>query len=229
MKFLCPACERIAEIGGFRVEDGTLLLRCAPCGVESRQPEAPLRTERPRPKVVPLSPPPASVEAPAPEAPGTPGTPLAAVDFAVPPDRCPKCIARIPSGAVSCTQCGLAFAHALLDEYGPSEELGARWQELANRWDQPKAHDAVLLTAATLGELAACGRLYRIRLARAPNDPLAQRGLQEVLRLASVPAIQPTAARPSPSMPRWQLWAAGALGVAMLVMIAVLIRILQSP
>ncbi len=41
MKFLCPACDRLAEIASHRLDQGTLVLRCARCDAESREEAGP--------------------------------------------------------------------------------------------------------------------------------------------------------------------------------------------
>ncbi|MDQ3265017.1 MAG: hypothetical protein M3Y59_15360 [Myxococcota bacterium] len=48
MKFLCPACDRLAEIASHRLDLGTLVLRCARCGAESREESGPGAAPAPR-------------------------------------------------------------------------------------------------------------------------------------------------------------------------------------
>ena len=109
MKVVCPACERIAAAASYREEDGTLWLRCTRCGAESalvveapERPTGPLRTapaplpEPPEPpapsRVLPLRPVAVS------DAVRLAADAAASADpFAVPEDRCPKCIAARPA------------------------------------------------------------------------------------------------------------------------------------
>jgi hypothetical protein len=114
----------------------------------------------------------------------------------------------------------------------PSPELRAVWTDLVGRWDDMKAHDAAVASIAARAELAAMGRLYRIRLARQPLDPIALRGRDEVVRIASsatalgVPAdaqgADAVAAR-SQATRQALLW--GAI-VGMAVVMVILLRIL---
>jgi hypothetical protein len=84
------------------------------------------------------------------------------------------------------------FANFVAAECEPSPELRAAWTELAGQWDDLAAHDRTVALAATRGELAAVGRLYRIHLARQPRDPIATRGRDEVLRRAATsPSMLP--------------------------------------
>jgi hypothetical protein len=124
--------------------------------------------------------------------------------FAVPAGFCPKCISVRKEGAESCAACGLMYAIFDPSEQRVSEPLRAAWLSVLERWDDRDAHDRLLSLAVGQGELAAVGRLYRIRLAQAPDDVYAQRGRDEVLRLAtaSQAAFKPT---PTPSTSKAQV------------------------
>jgi len=221
MKYLCEGCERLVEGARFWLDDsGELVLTCARCGAETR---ARSSAVEPRPAAAssPLSP----VPGPPPPTGPSPASaarlvPLHAVPpptfggedpFAVPQDRCPKCVAPRPEGAAICRQCGLAFVNFVALEHQPPAELQESWKALAARWDDLGAHDRVMASATARGELAALGRLYRIRLARQPLDPIAQRGRDEVLRLASStsPLVpERPLGPPDPSSASWKalLW-----------------------
>ena len=56
---------------------------------------------------------------------------------------------------------------------------------LAARWGEAPAHVTFLQLAAERGELAAAGRLYRIRLATVPQDPVARASLEATVKMAS--------------------------------------------
>ncbi|WP_164017497.1 hypothetical protein [Pyxidicoccus trucidator] len=117
----------------------------------------------------------------------TPGTaPSGEALFEPPPGYCPKCVAVRREGAESCAQCGLVYVNFVPDEHYPSSVLAEAWRALAARWDDWEAHDRLMTLAMGRGELAMLGRLYRLWLARAPEDAMAQRGRDEVVRRATL-------------------------------------------
>jgi hypothetical protein len=209
MRYLCDSCERLAPPAAFRVELGVLVMTCARCGQESRaRPEealvaavaqtqaeaaqpasAPRSNTAPALKVVTLRPSEVQVREAAALA-------RSEDPFAVPPGFCPKCISARKEGTESCAACGLVYAYFDANEQRVSEPLRAAWLSVLERWDDRDAHDRLLSLAVGQGELAAAGRLYRIRLAQAPEDVYAQRGRDEVVRLAtaSQAAFKPTPA-----------------------------------
>jgi hypothetical protein len=202
MRYLCDACERLAPPAAFRVELGVLVMTCARCGQESRaRPEEALvaavaRSDEPEGsaglpsrgvtapslKVVTLRPSEGQVREAAELA--RSGEP-----FAVPPGYCPKCIAVRREGAESCAACGLVYSNFNPSEHELSEPLRSAWLTVLERWDDRDAHDRLLSLAVGRGELAMAGRLYRIRLAQAPEDLYAQRGRDEVVRLATASPV----------------------------------------
>ena len=213
MKLLCPACERLAEPSGYRLDAGALLLRCSRCGTEnvSGIPEASPPESAP---VVPLRPPP-----PAPAAP-----PVSKEDLLeVPPGHCPKCIAPRQPEALSCAQCGLIFPNFIPEEHQPSAALLASFDRLRERWGEEASHNLFLRECAARGELAAAGRLYRIRLAHNPGDVQARRGRDEVVRLAMSATVLVPAER-SPAVPsRWKVGVGVLLaGLALVAVVAFL-------
>ncbi len=105
--------------------------------------------------------------------------------FMPPPGFCPKCIGVRKEGAVVCPFCGLDYARFKPDESRPSGAVASTWLGVVELWESKGAHDKVLALSSERGELAALGRLYRIRLARNPDDTMAKRGREEVLRLAA--------------------------------------------
>jgi hypothetical protein len=116
--------------------------------------------------------------------------------FAVPAGFCPKCIAVRKEGVEACASCGLVYANFDPGEQQLSEPLRAAWLSVLERWDDRDAHDRLLSLAVGRGELAMAGRLYRIRLAQAPDDLYAQRGRDEVVRLATA---SPVGLAPTPA------------------------------
>ncbi|HZA49202.1 MAG TPA: zinc ribbon domain-containing protein [Myxococcaceae bacterium] len=149
--------------------------------------------------------------------------------FAVPADRCPKCIGERPPDALSCPRCGLAYINYVPEETAPSPQLATAFRTAMEKWDEVGRHDAALGTAMQTGELSALGRLYRIRQAAAPLDPVARRGLEEVLRRAAVGSdvLRPTP-RGEESAPRWQKIAVMLVGLAVALLMFVLLRQLMS-
>ncbi len=105
--------------------------------------------------------------------------------WSVPEGHCPKCIAVRPPQAISCAQCGLLFENFKPEELEPPPGIADQFQRLLSTWEDIEAHDRLVQAALIQGELATVGRLYRIRLARAPQDAYAARGRDEVLRLAT--------------------------------------------
>ncbi|OJH42250.1 hypothetical protein BON30_03305 [Cystobacter ferrugineus] len=109
--------------------------------------------------------------------------------FMPPAGFCPKCIGTRKEGSVVCPFCGLDFARFRQDDFRPSPAVSSTWLGVLELWDSKSAHDKVLALASERGELPALGRLYRIRLARQPEDAMALRGREEVLRLASAGSV----------------------------------------
>ncbi len=218
MRYLCDSCERLAPPAAFRVEMGVLVMTCARCGQESRaRPEEALVAAVAQTQAEASEP-----SAPAPRSNTAPALKVVTLrpsedrvreaaalarsedPFAVPAGFCPKCISVRKEGAESCAACGLMYAIFDPSEQRVSEPLRAAWLSVLERWDDRDAHDRLLSLAVGQGELAAVGRLYRIRLAQAPDDVYAQRGRDEVLRLAtaSQAAFKPT---PTPSTSKAQV------------------------
>lgn len=199
MKVLCEACGRLLDLTVFRFDGGSLVIACTGCGVEHRaEGEVPL----PPPSVPPLVP---KERVPVPstspfasnvvalrdigaEAAARAAKSIGERPFDAPSGRCPKCIAsRIPADP-SCRQCGLVFSQLDDAALSPSDWLRDQWLSLLARWSDTGAHDTIISQGMLRGELPAMGRLYRIRLADMPDDPLARRGRDEVLRHAGITA-----------------------------------------
>lgn len=113
-----------------------------------------------------------------------------------PPGFCPKCIGVRKEGAVVCPYCGLDYARFRPEESRPSGAVASTWLGVVELWESKGAHDKVLALSSERGELAALGRLYRIRLARNPEDAMAKRGREEVLRLAAASSTLLSSAPP---------------------------------
>ncbi|XXF77405.1 hypothetical protein P2318_30790 [Myxococcaceae bacterium GXIMD 01537] len=210
MRFLCDVCERLAPPAAFRVELHTLVLTCARCGSETRgradevaaaahaeaaqeESDAPLpprASSSPALKVVTLRPSGEQVREAAELA-------RSEDPFQVPPGFCPKCISVRRDASPACAACGLIYANFVPAEHRPSEPLRAAWLGVLSRWDDWDTHDRLLSVAMGRGELAQAGRLYRIRLAQAPEDLYAQRGRDEVVRLGLASASAATLVRPN--------------------------------
>ena len=215
MKFLCPACDRLLEPSSYRIEANALIVQCAGCRAETSS-----RAERPSVQSI------AAVH-------GTPRLTLAPeepqieqISFEAPPGFCPKCLSARPETAESCTHCGLVFANAQSSEFQPSDEVVAQWRELLAHWTDPKKHDQFLTSMMAQSELVSAGRLYRLRLALAPSDSMAQRGRDEVVRLATVGSAIFTA--PSGGVQRVVRWQHVALGIFILLCIAVAVVLFRQ-
>ncbi|ATB50754.1 hypothetical protein [Corallococcus macrosporus] len=251
MKFLCDACERLVPLQTFRTEAGGLVVTCGRCGADSRvgPPSAAPRADvgaGMAPAFEPVSAPPA-VPAPMP-LPGDSGEPVARAAtpalrvvrldagppaapltdealFEPPPGVCPKCVGPRREEALSCAQCGLVYVNYLPGEPPLSDVLADAWRKLAARWEDWDAHDRLMTLAVGRGELAMVGRLYRVRLARAPGDTVAQRGRDEVVRRATlgVPSsLEPVGAHgPLDRMKKV------ALGVGFIVVLVLAVLVFQ--
>lgn len=216
MRYVCDVCERLVPPAAFRLELDSLVLTCARCGAETRgRAEAavaaalaesteaaptgadtaaelpPRSSTSPSLKVVSLRPSGEQVREAAELA-------RSADPFAVPEGFCPKCIAVRRPGVEACGACGLVYGNFVPEEHRPSEPLRDAWLRVLGRWDDWDAHDGLLALAVGRGELAQAGRLYRIRLAQAPEDLYAQRGRDEVVRLGLASASAATLERTVP-------------------------------
>lgn len=232
MKILCLSCDRLAELGSYRVDAGVLVLSCSRCGAEMRAVETPPRPTQssleastssssaalPSPRVVQLRAVGADPAALAAQA-GQSADP-----FAAPEGTCPKCIAPRAGGDLSCNQCGLTFVNFVKRDVTPPQPLDSMWQELLANWHDVSAHDRLLVVAVTQAALPSIARLYQIRLAASPDDPLARRGRDEVLRLATVSATAFTAS-PGTVPDKTRSFKIGVLivGVLMLIMLSTLL------
>lgn len=203
MKYLCPKCERLVELRDFKLEAATLVLTCTACGAASRvnapsspalaplQP-VPLTTSGERPALQLTSWPGAS-NVVALRSPGSDAV-TAAADaarsgpFEVPAGRCPKCVAPRPAGSATCRQCGLTFSQFNAEHVAPAPWLEQAWVGLMSDWGNEALHAELRQRALGEQDLASVGRLYRLRLASNGEDPFAQRGRDEVLRMALVPS-----------------------------------------
>lgn len=219
MKVVCEACGRVATVANARVAGGRAYIRCGACGHESA---LALTSEEPAPpKVVPLRRIDDAVNLAAEAA-------RSDDPFAVPADRCPKCIGERAADALICPRCGLVYVNYVPEELAPSAELAAAFRSAMEKWDELARHDAALAIGMRTGELSALGRLYRIRQAAAPRDPVAQRGLDEVLRRASAGSEILQRQPPRGDSARWQKIAVLFVGVAVVVLMFVLLRQLMS-
>jgi hypothetical protein len=249
MKFQCEACERLVPLEVFRVEAGVLVVKCDRCGAESRARasasaavgaavslparEAPgTGAAPPEPDVAP--PPAARASSPALRVVRAREEPAGVAPsdealFEAPPGYCPKCVAVRREGAASCAQCGLVYVNFVADEHRPSGVLADAWRGLAARWEDEEAHDRLLALAMARGELAMVGRLYRLWLARAPDDTLARRGRDEVVRRATlaVPA-QAEPSGPAPGQKRLKTVLVGVMFLVVLVLAALVFQNLRS-
>jgi hypothetical protein len=244
VKFLCPKCERLVELRDFKLEGAALVLTCPACGNASRV-SAPSSAPSPLTPIAPTS----TGERPALQLTSFPGASNvvalrspgsdavnAAADaarsgpFEVPAGRCPKCIAPRQAGVPACNQCGLTFAQFDSNQVAPSPWLRAAWVALLSDWGREEHHAELRHRALAEGDLASVGRLYRLRLVASAEDPFAQRGRDEVLRMALVPS---TATKPSPLTekldPKWKYIGVGVILLFCLGLLALMARAMLSP
>ncbi|MBZ4421605.1 hypothetical protein [Myxococcus sp. RHSTA-1-4] len=252
MKFQCEACERLVPLEVFRVEAGVLVVKCDRCGAESRAraPAAssavmggaaasPPAREGTGPGAPPSEPeaappPPARPSSPALRVvrtqAGRPGAPLSDEElFEAPAGDCPKCVAPRREGAESCAQCGLVYVNFSADEHRPSSVLADAWRALSEHWEDEEAHDRLMTLAMARGELAMAGRLYRLRLARVPEDAMARRGRDEVVRRATLAVPGPgELSGPSPTQKRMKTVLAAVMFLVVVVLAVLVFQNLRA-
>jgi hypothetical protein len=103
----------------------------------------------------------------------------------VPEGRCPKCLANRGEHA-SCPQCGLVFAKFNPATVEVPQWLLDAWRDLLGDWGNQLRHERLRTEASQQGALSQLGRLYRLRLAWFPDDPWAEAGRAEIVRMAEV-------------------------------------------
>jgi hypothetical protein len=128
-----------------------------------------------------------------------------------------------PGGAaeVVCGACGAAQAleptspdaraeaspaPAVPENFGPLSERSEpdTWAELIGRWQDEQAHRAYLARFCDLPGLTEAGRRYREVLERRPDDPIALRARDEIVKRAAVLALAQLPRTRSPQeTPRW--------------------------
>ncbi|AFE07449.1 hypothetical protein COCOR_07298 [Corallococcus coralloides DSM 2259] len=254
MKYQCEGCDRLVKVETYVLEDHALAVACPACGAWTRaappisKPASPRPTPTPEGEgvedlavAVPLTAPYAGPPPPPPSRPSVtalrvvrPDAPAAAplvLDgdlFQAPPGHCPKCVAPMRDDAGSCSACGLVYANFIPDEHQPSEVLAGEWRELLETWHDWDAHDRLLSQGMVRGEMAMVGRLYRMRLARAPNDAQALRGRDEVVRRVTM-ATTLASDGPSPALGRKvKTVVMGVVLVVSLVMLLVLVQMMRG-
>ncbi len=200
MKVLCPQCERLIALEVFRVDGAMLIITCTRCGAESqvervaaaasqasgsqssRPPSLPPRvslasTEGGSNVVVLRTAGHEAVQKAAKAADEAP--------FALPEGVCPKCIAPHAESA-SCPYCGILFESFDESSLALPKWLKEQWVALLRDWGNEALHTQMRRKAQQAEGLAALGRLYRVRQSIVPEDPIAEEGRADVLRLAAV-------------------------------------------
>lgn len=244
VKVLCPQCERLITLEVFRFEGpvpsppGALIITCGKCGAETRVESAPTTDDAPAATRPPSLPPRVSLESTA----GgsnvvvlrTAGHEAAqkaarAADegpFTLPGGVCPKCIApRAPTP--SCPYCGILFATFDETSVLPPKWLREEWVEVLRDWGNELKHTQLRRKGQQTDALAALGRLYRLRQAAVPEDPVAEEGRADVLRLAAV-AMSFRPPQDDEIERRKKIMLGATLGVLTLVLVLGLLQLLRS-
>lgn len=216
MKVLCPACERLAPLEQYALVDGALVVTCTRCGVATRvsaeraevSPVPAVATAggevatAPRPTMPSGAP---SLAPPRVSLASSPGASNVVVlrtagheavqkaaqaadegPFKVPEGVCPKCLATRAAERDTCPHCGIEFARFEEATALPPQWLKDAWVELLRDWGNEKLHGQLRRKAQQADALPSIGRLYRIRQAWVPEDPIAEEGRADILRLASM-------------------------------------------
>jgi hypothetical protein len=200
VKVLCPACERLITLERFQLDGDVLVVTCSKCGEASRVENAPsVDTPAPLSAPVPRAPPPrvslasttggsnvVVLRTSSHEAVQKAAMAADTGPFEIPEGVCPKCIAR-KSSAPECPHCGIRFE--TFDEAAvlPAKWLREAWVDLLRDWSNEGKHALLRRKAQQVDALAAVARLYRLRQAAVPEDPVAAEGLSDIVRLAAVP------------------------------------------
>jgi hypothetical protein len=126
------------------------------------------------------------------------------------------------------------FSNFNAEEYRPSAWLAVAWKELLDRWEDPSTHERFVRDAQLRDELTGAGRLYRLRLAHAPEDAMARHGRETLLNAVSSAATTVLGGTSATAQGvRWARRVAIALGVLLVLAVlwglfAVLRRTLAS-
>lgn len=242
MKVLCPQCERLIALEVFRVDGPVLIITCAKCGAESRVENVSVSAAASNTSSAPSRPP---SQPPRVSLASTEGGSNVVVlrtagheavqkaakaadegPFTIPDGVCPKCIAR-RAGAPSCPHCGILFE--TFDEASvlPAKWLREDWVEVLRDWNNQTLHTQLRRKAQQADALAAVGRLYRLRQAFVPEDPVAEEGRADVLRMAAAGI----SFRPAPSIDdaerRKRVALVGTLLVVTAILIFVVVQLLR--
>jgi len=203
VKVLCPQCERLIALEVFRVDGPVLIITCAKCGAESRvervaAPEASAvasnTSSRPpsQPPRVSLASTEGGSNVVVLRTAGHEAVQKAAKaadekPFTVPDGVCPRCIARrAETPSPSCPHCGILFESFDEASVLPQKWLREEWVEVLRDWSNELKHTQLRRKAQQADALAAVGRLYRLRQAFVPEDPVAEAGRADVLRMAAM-------------------------------------------
>ncbi|MGE6760072.1 hypothetical protein ACQKGO_18810 [Corallococcus interemptor] len=231
MKYQCESCDRLVKVETYSLEGGVLAVVCPACAAVTRAAppvSAAVAVPSAEPVVPPARPSLTALRVIRTDAPAVAPSALDGDPFQSPPGHCPKCVAPMREDATSCAACGLVFANFIPDEHQPSGVLAREWHALLEAWHDWDAHDRLLSQAMGRGELAMVGRLYRMRLARAPNDAQALRGRDEVVRRVTT-AVPLTSDGPSPAMGRKvKSMVMGAVLVVCLALMLVLFQVMRG-
>lgn len=199
VKVLCAQCERLLDLEVYRVEGPVLVITCSRCGAESRveqvaQAASQVSGAQARPASMPPRVSLASTEGGSNvvvlrtaghEAVQSAAKAADEGPCSVPEGLCPQCIA--PRGATpSCPHCGVLYESFDETMVQLPQWLHEEWVQVLRDWANEAKHSQLRRMAQQGEALAALGRLYRLRQAAVPEDPVAAEGRADVLRLAAM-------------------------------------------
>jgi hypothetical protein len=243
VKVLCPQCERLIALEAFRVDGPVLIITCAKCGAESRVESvsasgAAVASNHSRPVSQPPRVSLASTEGGSNvvvlrtaghEAVQKAAKAAEEGPFLIPDGVCPKCIAR-RAETPSCPHCGILFE--AFDEASvlPPKWLREEWVEVLRDWSSELKHSQLRRKAQQVDGLAAVGRLYRLRQAFVPEDPVAEAGRAEVLRMAAMGiSFRPGHSSDDDGERRKKVALVGTVLLLMMALTFVLVHLLRAP
>jgi hypothetical protein len=147
-------------------------------------------------------------------------------------EACPKCGAARRAQETSCPSCGLATArmgaYALERDAGVPEVVKAAWARVLEAWDELPRHDALFSLAAAHTAYAWIGGRYREQVRARPDDPIAEKQIDRLLRAseATLRATATTRKEPAAASYKGTLAILGVLVIV--IMLGVVYAILKS-
>ena len=167
MRIECPECGRVAEAQDIRSDRDRMSWTCGACG---------RRVSAPVPRA------PAAEKEPHDHEPSDVATSQAG-------QRCPKCGAP-RTDRPDCPHCGLVYEKWSEDRLDVPEVLVRSWQTVLENYQEEGVHDSFVDTARQMARLDVAAMYYRRRLVADPEDEVARRRLEVIVRIVEAEALR---------------------------------------